>query len=73
MMRQPDPLRLARAPPFSPLAALFGFQIPPAAITLANMLLVALGLICAESLKRFANRAIPRRRGRSMPMPLVAT
>lgn len=50
--------------PFTPIAALFGFQTPPLAMTGGIVLLVAIYLICAELLKQAAIRTTPRRRAR---------
>ncbi|MDB5714772.1 MAG: Magnesium-translocating P-type ATPase, partial [Sphingomonadales bacterium] len=47
-------LVVAMALPFTPLAALFGFQTPPLAMTGGIMVLVISYLIAAELLKRFA-------------------
>jgi len=44
--------------PFTPAAALFGFQTPPLAMTCGIVLLVLVYLICAESLKRAATAKV---------------
>jgi len=44
--------------PFTPAAALFGFQTPPLAMTCGIVLLVLVYLMCAESLKRAATAKV---------------
>jgi len=57
-------LLVAMILPFTPIAALFGFRMPPLAMTGGILIIVAVYLICAELLKRAAIRTFPARRGR---------
>ena len=54
-------LAVAMVLPFTPVAALFGFQTPPLAMTGGIMLIVTVYLVCAELLKPFAIGFVPAR------------
>jgi Mg2+-importing ATPase len=55
-------LGVAMIIPFTPIAALFGFEAPPLAMTGGIMMVVVVYLGCAELLKRTAIRALPKTR-----------
>jgi Mg2+-importing ATPase len=56
-------LAVAMVLPFTPIAALFGFQTPPVAMTGGILAVVTFYLVSAELLKQFAISTIPGRTG----------
>ena len=57
-------LVVAMVLPFTPIAALFGFETPPLAMTGGILAVVAVYLAAAELLKQFAISTVPARRKR---------
>ena len=61
-------LGVAMILPFTPIARIFGFQMPPLAMSGGILAIVAVYLVCAELLKQAAIRAVPARRKRNAPI-----